>query len=191
MHEKRVQRSFGAAVGAVLLTLALAAAPAQAQAGSGSFELYAGYYSPDSNILDDDVTYGVRAGYRLSDAFAVEGSVGRYEDSQDILGLAQVDFELTLVDASAVWYLNPGSSSEFFIFGGPGWAFADASADFLGVPLDSASDDTLTLHAGLGLNLGLTERVYLRPEARARWFDDSDDAVDVEASLALGFNLGR
>lgn len=191
MQNNRVQRSVGAAVGAVLLTLALAAAPAQAQAGTGSFELYAGYYFPDSDVLDDDVTYGVRGGYRLSDSFGIQGSVGRYEDSENILGLANVNLELTLVDASAVWYFNPGSSSEFFVFGGPGWAFADVNADFLGIPLDSVSDDTFTLHAGLGLNIGLTDRIYLRPDVRARWFDDSNDEVDLEASLAVGFTLGK
>lgn len=164
-----------------VLLVALAPPAASAQAGTGAFELYGGYYFPDEDLLDDDLTYGIRGTYRWTDALAFEATVGRYEED---LGFG-VDFELTLVDFSTAWTLNPGSPTEFAFFAGPGWAFLDVSAPF-GL---SASDDTFTVHAGVDLQIPLSDRIYLRPDARARYFEQSED-VDLEASVAIGFRIG-
>jgi hypothetical protein len=101
--------------------------------------------------------------------------IGRFETE-----VFFIDVELTLVDLSFQWFTNPGSGTEFFLFAGPGWAYVDAAG---------FNDDSLTVHGGLGVKIPLGEKVYLRPDARVRWFDNGGD-TDVEASLAQGFELG-
>jgi hypothetical protein len=188
MSFSRWTRFLAVAAGASCL-LVLAPTPAGAQAGTGAFELYGGYYFPENDVLDDDVTYGLRGTYRWTDAVAFELSVGRYETERGFAGVARLDYELILVDLSAAWTFNPGSPAEIAIFGGPGWAFADASARAVGVGALSASDDSFTLHFGVDLQISLSDRVYLRPDVRARYFDDSED-VDLEASIGIGFRIG-
>lgn len=162
------------------LALVLAAGTASAQAGDVSFELYGGVYSP-SGGLDDELTYGLRGGYRATNAFGLEASVGRFDISQP-----PVELDVILVDLSFKGYLNSGSKAEVFLFGGPGWAFIDANAFGNTV----FSDDSLTLHAGIGVDISLGQHVYLRPDVRGRWFEKSaSNDVDVEASLALGFTF--
>lgn len=173
-------------LGPVVLVLP---SPASAQAGTGAFELYAGYYFPDNDVLDNDLTYGIRGTYHWTDAVASELSVGRYEQSFDFLGVAGIDYELILVDLSTAWTFNPGSKAEFAIFAGPGWAFADASAHAFGVSVASVSDDSFTAHVGADLQIALSDRVYLRPDVRARWFEQGGD-IDYEASIGLGIRFG-
>lgn len=151
-------------------------APAAAQAGTGAFELYAGYYFPSGNAVDDDLTYGIRGTYRWTDAVASELSVGRFDQS-----VSGNDFTLTLVDLSTAWTLNPGSKAEFALFAGPGWAFVDATG---------VSNDSFTLHVGADLQIALSDRVYLRPDVRARWFEVGDNDLDYEASIGLGIRIG-
>jgi len=76
-------------LGLVVLVLP---SPAAAQAGTGAFELYAGYYFPADEGLDDDLTYGIRGTYRWTDAVASELSVGRYERSFAFAGVAGIEF---------------------------------------------------------------------------------------------------
>lgn len=155
---------------------------ATAQPG-GSFELYGGFYLPESDVIDEDLSYGIRAGYRWSERAAFEATLGRFEGDIDF---AAVDFEVTLLDLSLAWTVNPGSGAELALFAGPGWAFVDVSSRAFGL---SASDDSATVHAGANLRFDLSDSVYLRPDARVRYFEESEEA-DFEASLAIGFRFG-
>lgn len=169
----------------------LAPAAASAQAGTGSFELYGGYYSPEDEVIDDDLTFGARGVYSWTDALAFELTAGRFEDEERFDGGGRIDLEYTLVDLSAALSLNPGSPFELSIFGGPGWAFLDfSSRGFATFPPASSSDDSFTLHAGANLQISLSERIYLRPDVRARYFEESED-IDLEASIGLGIRIGR
>lgn len=171
------------------LLLVLASVAAAAQPGGGALEVYAGAYSPDNEALDDGATYGARATYRWSDSVLFELTLGRYEDDDDIPGVASFDFELTLLDLSAARIFNPGSRTELSVFGGPGWAFADATARSGPTGTISRSSDSLTLNFGGGLRISLSDRVYLRPDVRARYFEESE-TVDLEASIGVGFRFG-
>jgi len=187
-----MNRTYRAASIAVLLglaTLLLIPACAAAQAGTGSLELYAGEYFPDQ-ALDNSLTYGVRGAYHWTDSLASEVTVGRLSPSLDFAPGAGIDVHITLVDLSTAWTFNPGHRAEVSLFAGPGWSFFDANAHVGNVTVDSASGDSFTLHAGVGLRIHLSDRVYLRPDVRARWFEKADNSVDYEASLGLGFRLG-
>jgi hypothetical protein len=155
------------ALPACLLAAALAwtAAPAPAaaqQAGTGSFELFGSYLRRDSA---DDSGLGLRAGYRFTDRWAVEGTALRVNDSHDNIWLG---------DLSAKFYLKTGGRTELFALAGPG------SLRFPGGPSET------TVHAGLGAEIALGGRTYLRPEARARWIDEDFD-IDPVLDYSLGF----
>lgn len=148
----------------------------------GSFELYLGSYFPEGEEVDEDLTYGIRAGSRFSDRFGLQGTLGRYETEIDF-----IDLETTFADLSLVWFTNPGHRAEFSIYGGPGWAFLKAEAD----SLEASDGDSLTAHFGAGLNIPLSDRFFLRPEVRARWFEEGGNEIDVEATLACGIKFLR
>ena len=160
---------------ATLLVLSLAAlffgsaSPASAQAGSGALEIYFGQFALDEDY--DDSTYGLRGSYRPTDRIGIEASLGHTD----------LDFDdITFLDLSTKVYLGSGKGkAQVFLFAGPGWA-----------KRDFGNGDVFTANAGLGLDLHLGERVFLRPDLRYRWFDE-DDVIDLELSLSLGFSFGR
>lgn len=172
-----------------LLTLALLVAvgiapPAFAQDRTGgTFELVGGWYMPEASELDDDVTYGLRGGYRFSDSFGFEGSLTIFE--ADIAN-TPIGIDFFLTDASFKWYPGGGrGSNELVVFGGPGWAVIDVD---LGGFFGSVSEDSINAHAGLAGELSVGETVYFRPDVRARWIEETED-IDLETTLALGFRF--
>ena len=51
-------------------------------------------------------------------------------------------------------------------------------------------EDDLTGHLGLGVNIRLSERMYLRPDLRIRWLGSLEDSnADAETSLGLGWRF--
>src|SRR5258708_558959 len=90
--------------------------------------------------------YGVRGGFRFNNVWAVEGSLSRFKDSNVELG-----------DLSAKAYFLHAHRFEMYAVASPG------------LIKSSGENVRLTLHAGIGAEIGLTERVYLRPEVRGRW----------------------
>ena len=187
----RIDRAVSTAVLLGFATLLLIPATAAAQARTGSLEAYAGEYFPDKpDYLKDDLIYGVRGSYSWTGSLASEVSVGRYEQSFHFAPGAGIDLHETLLDLSTAWTFNPASRARFALFAGPGWAFFDATSYNPGMPDDSGSDDSFTLHAGASLRIDLSDRVYVRPDVRARWIDKLDDAIDYEASVGIGIRLG-
>ena len=156
------------AVCAAILTLVGFAAPcalAKTEKGQGELEIYAGWYKPKD--IDGDFTYGLRAGGNVTPRFGIQGSIGHTEPSEKFLGV-DVTFKLTLVDASFEWHVNPEGRGVFTVYGGPAWAFVSASGGG-----GSASDDSFSLHFGVGGKIDASGRVYVRPDARVRWFEKS------------------
>jgi len=191
-----------ALAGAVIFAASLAAtnASADVKSGSGEIEVYAGWLWPDDDpgIDTDDLTYGIRLGYNVTEHFGITGSLGYWEanDSVALLGYNRLEADGLFFDLSFEWIINPDSRAAFLLFGGPGYAsFNGDLVDKTGV-LSTASfdDDVFTAHAGVALRAQVTDRFYLRPDVRVRWNDSdlhSDDAYDWEASLGFGWYLGR
>lgn len=196
------------------LLLVLSTAPAQAQ---GSFGISGGIYQPEEEgdtDLDTTEVFGLRGGYRFRPNLGFEANLSRV-DLADTLPDEDFstpgfdfdfDFEVTNLDLSLQWF--PGGGS-FVVFGGPGVARVkgEVSLTIFGDTF-SGSDSTeiLTAHAGLGYEWQVTDRFFIRPEARVRrYFDDADEedipddeeiifvayeATDYEAGVVFGWRFG-
>ncbi len=190
----------------------LGSATAEAQ---GSFGISGGIYQPeeeDDADLDTTEVIGIHGGYRFRPTLGFEASLSQL-DLADTLSLEDdpipsfdVDFEIdvTNLDLSLQWF--PGGGN-FVVFGGPGFSRIDAEVRviFLGERFtDSDTEDVLTAHLGLGYEWPVTERFFIRPEARVRrYFDDEEEnlddeeildvtyeATDYQASLVFGWRFG-
>lgn len=167
-----------------LFVLALFAPAAQAAEPGHNFSLYAGWFYPEGEALDEDLTYGGAYGYNFSETFGINIQTGFFdvddsinnEDLEDALAGAPLGIDLWLVDFSGVWY--PGGGN-FGVFGGLGWATIDALVHVPGIDNNiEVSDDTFTFHAGLNYQWNVTDTFFIRPEARVRWFDATDAGYD-------------
>ncbi len=182
-------------MGAVILALGFSL---PAKAGDYSLEGFFGYYDP--NAVDDHAeVYGARFGNRTGDNFGWLVSAGVIDLEDDLLDIENDDlrYNLILADFSFQWY--PGGHN-FYLFAGPGFARVDLEADVPGDDNDfEQSDDVFTINGGVGYRWNLGEKWFIRPEAKARWFDGSEfkgsdiDAykgLDREYSLAIGYHWG-
>lgn len=129
---------------ACLLTAGLAFAfspsPAAAQEDRPlSFELFGAYDHRDG--VGDEAA-GARAGFRLTDRWGIEGTLSRLSDD---------GVEVWMADLSGKLYLGNAGRAGLFLLAGPG-----------GIRVDGFEE--LTFHAGLGAEVPLGERVYLRPD---------------------------
>jgi hypothetical protein len=200
-------------LGALLIAgLFLGSVTAEAQ---GSFGISGGIYQPeeeDDADLDTTEVFGIHGGYRFRPNLGFEASLSRV-DLADTLSLEDdpipsfdIDFEIdvTNLDLSLQWF--PGGGN-FVVFGGPGFSRIDAEVRviFLGERFsDSDTEDVLTAHVGLGSEWPITDRFFIRPEARVRrYFDDEEatpddeeildvtyEATDYQASLVFGWRFG-
>jgi outer membrane protein with beta-barrel domain len=151
-------------------------AGARAQSGASHFEIFGGEYRPQH--LDDQLTYGIRASRQISGPISIELSVGRLE-FQEHPG----EVDSTLVDLSLKAYLTPAGKARYFLVAGPGRAFVHASV----IQPDVLSEDTFTTHVGAGVDLWLSDRLYLRPDVLGRWYKTSEGSnVDWQITFALG-----
>lgn len=184
---------------------------AQAQAHLG---LLAGGYQPDEDDESEaDITllYGLEGGWRFNSRFGLSASVSRvdlaeafgFDDFGDLPFSPDIALDLTNLDLSFEWYPAGGN---FVILGGPGLSRLEFDIDGFG-PVDepfsfSETEELLSVHLGLGYQWNLTDRLSLRPEARARRiFDDEEDnfddeveifydATDLEARVTLSYRFG-
>ena len=167
--------------------LAFSLTPA-VRAGEVNLEISTGiFYSElDGGFLGDQAAIGFRGGYRFTDRWALQGSISRVELFDYGQSFVNFDGNATFFDVSGMFYLNPRSRAEVFVYGGIGAASFDLEVGgiFLGAP------GTFTTHLGIGLNIRLTKLLYLRPDIRARWLGNfAGGAVDTESSIALGWRF--
>jgi hypothetical protein len=193
----------------VALALGMESAPAWAQT---YFGVSGGIYEPAEESAEGNAqVYGIRAGHRLNSSFGVEAALSRSDltdtlPKNDVPDFPSLDFKFELqlfnLDVSAQWYPR---ETGFVVFGGGGMSRLEArfTSSIFGESFsDTSARNIFTAHAGVGYEWGLGEHLFVRPEARYRYFF-SDDKVDQgdnltviydnsgpEASLVLGWRLG-
>ena len=111
--------------------------------------------------------YGLRGGYRFNNVWALEGSAEHIDEG----------FTNWFVDLSAKAYLIDSKRFELYGVAGPGLFRVSAFGE---------SDNQATVHAGLGAEIGLNDRLYLRPEIRSHWTPDDLKFHDGLVSYSLG-----
>lgn len=152
---------------ATLFSLAVASpASAQSEVRSPSFDFFGARTTRGDSFHTE--SYGVRGGFRFNNVWALEGSLSRSNGSNSWDG-----------DAAVKAYFLHADRFELYAVASPGLIKA------------SGENPKLILHAGLGAEIGLTPRIYLRPEVRGRWLDQGlkDDNSRVDYSLGLGWRF--
>jgi hypothetical protein len=173
-----------------LVLVALSAPPVSAdEEPRSSFEL--SLTDALATLLDDDERLATFRGvHRFRPRWAAEAALGiddaRFSDEWQL-------------DLSIRYTFLRTRRLDFFVLGGPGYSWHDASFatvltdpdGFPAVLTREAREDSATVHLGFGLEIDLTDRLYLRPEVRHRWllassfFDDED--TDLGVSLGWRF----
>lgn len=155
---------------ACALSILSSSAAAQTEDHGPAFDIFGGYLG--SSGSGHPRTFGIRGSYRFTDVWAVEAAFAKV----DIGG--QVWFG----DVSAKAYLVDTSRFEVYALGGPGRFRSRFFADTF---------NQNTVHLGLGAEIGLGARAYLRPEIRERWATDEItwDARLTEYTLGVGWKF--
>lgn len=193
---------------ASLGTLALYAvpAPAQVQPNTSEIHVYAGQLIGDDLTdtavsgqtpeLDDDITYGIRYGYNVTDTWGLELSVGYTPTSVTRLAAGDIDLDLTTLDLDAVWNFNTSTRFVPYLLAGVGYARAELDRPIQGIvsgqPVSIDDDSGFTLNAGFGAKYFATDRFLIWAEGRYRYVDGLVDAFDdslntFEPSLGVGW----
>lgn len=172
-----------------MLTIALLATftASAAHAGEGRFEFHGGVFSATGSSDSSSFSYGARGGYRFNERWALEGSVSRAELFEIEIFTFDVDASVTTFEVSVQRFLNPGKKAEVYLVAGPGRTTYDI--DINGISI-ATYDDAFSFHFGVGTQIALGEKVYLRPDLRARWLDQPGADVGLEASIAVGWRFG-
>jgi hypothetical protein len=161
----------------IAVALALLAVPfsasAQTDTRGASFELFGALVRPvDSDSDLETEAFGLRGGFRFNNVFALEGSLSRLNEDVD------------------VWF-GDLSFNAFFIHSDRFEVYGLAGPGYYRVSDDGEGLNDLTVHAGLGAEISLGERTYLRPEVRGRWLAEElrfDEGL-VDYSLSFGWRF--
>jgi outer membrane beta-barrel protein len=191
-----------------LAALALSALPAYAQVQPGTSEVhvYAGYLTGDDLTdtaisgrtpeLDDDITYGIRYGYNVTENWGLELSLGYTPTEATNLSTANVDVDVTTLDLDAVYHFATGNRFVPYLLAGVGYASADLDAPINGLAgnqqVSIGDDSGFTLNAGVGAKYFATDRLLFWAEGRYRYVDGIVDAFDdslntFEPSIGIGY----
>lgn len=189
----------------LILALSLGSAPGWAQS---SFGVSAGTYEPMDDEADGRANvFGIHVGHRLKayPAFGVEAGLS-WSDLTDLFPVEQdpvpgldiqIKAQLFNLELSGQWFPQ-GNGLVVFAGGGMSRAETQLRLTSAGERLEATSTSTIfTAHAGVGYEWGLGGRLFVRPEARYRYyFSDTEpghdlsidfDASGPEANLVLGW----
>lgn len=193
-----------------LAALALSALPASAQVQPRTSEVhvYVGHLVGDDLTdtaisgqtpeLDDDLTYGIRYGYNVTQNWGIELSLGFTPTEVTNLATSNIDVDVTTLDLDAVYQFSTGNRFVPYVLAGIGYANADLDrpiTGFAGGQQVSIGDDSgFTLNAGLGAKYFATDRLSIWAEGRYRYVDGLvaafDDSLNTfEPRIGIGYSF--
>jgi hypothetical protein len=197
-----------AAMSLIVLMFLGGALPTHAEVRDGSFdlELYGGWYDPGPGALPGEPTAGARFGYDVTPRFFVQGTLGftNFETAVESGGNAgTIDLDLWTMDFGFGYHLTEGTSVTPEVHAGFGGGFGSIGGDLqiddtdlcgvagCRVQFENLSENSFTLHGGVGVRIDLGDLLYLRPVVQTRWFSARDrNKWDMEYSVSLGFKFG-
>jgi hypothetical protein len=158
-----------------LLACALLALPlasnAQDEPRGASFQVFGGasaLYSSTNGLSLRTESTGVSGGFSLTRVWTLEAGLSR----------SGSDNPAWNGEISAKAYLYQADRFRLFGLVGPGIRRQDVAG---------RSTDMTTVHAGIGGEIGLSARTYLRPEVRARWPTSHFNERTRSTDYTLGF----
>jgi outer membrane beta-barrel protein len=193
-----------------LAALAVSALPAyaQVQPRTSEVQVYVGdligddltdtAISGQTPELDDDLTYGIRYGYNVTENWGVELSLGFTPTEVTNLSTADIDVDVTTLDLDAVYHFSTGNRFVPYLLAGVGYANADLDAPITGLvggqQVSIGDDSGFTLNAGLGAKYFATDRLSVWAEGRYRYVDGLvnafDDSLDTfEPRIGIGYRF--
>lgn len=125
--------------------------------------------------------YGIQTRLRISDTFAIEGSLDYYSEN---IG-SNVEMTIYPLQASLLIYLIPSRVLEVYILGGAGWY--NYEIDTLN---KDESGQEFGWHGGAGLELPLTEYFSVHGDLRWVYFKPEIEASDYDDWSGLWTNIG-
>ena len=111
---------------------------------------------------------GPARGFHLTRIWAVEAHLSQSRHDRLLLN----------GEVSAKAYLFQADRFRFFALAGPGIQYEYIAGD---------TGISSTVHAGIGAEIDLTAKTYLRPEVRAGWYGDHLGGEDYTLDYTLGF----
>ena len=134
-----------------------------------SLDLFGSYLTAHADgDSSSEESLGLRGSYRFTSIWAVEGALSRLDDDGE---------DAWIGDLSAKAYFLNSNRLDLYALAGAGL-------------FRVVGEEETTLHLGLGAEIPLGDRAYLRPEARGRLLLDNLDAVTfVDYSLGVGWRF--
>ena len=173
-----------------------------ALAGEANFEIAAGaYVSGTTGFVGEEGILGLRGGYRFTERWGLQGSLSRVDLFDAVSPFVDVDGDATFFDVSGMFFITPRRRAELFVYGGVGYARFDVDVAPIRLDLPHVGrirlpgfgftvEDDFTGHLGLGVNIRLSEKMYLRPDIKVRWLGSLESGTaDAEPSLGLGWRF--
>jgi hypothetical protein len=153
----------------LILFLGSSAAQAQEEHRGFSLDLFGSYFTAEADgDTANEESWGLRGSYRFTNVWALEAALSTVRED---------DVNAYFGDVSLKAYLVDTSRFEGYLLGGAG-------------SLKVEDEEETTLHLGLGAEIFLGERAYLRPEVRGHWFKEDVDAVTfLDYSLGVGLRF--
>lgn len=191
-----------------LLALASASALAEIRANTHELHGYVGALWGDDLTdraiggsrpeMDDEVVYGIRWAYHVTDTWGFESSLGYSPTAATGLEGRDIDLDLVTLDVNGVYHFHNGTRFIPYITGGVGYAWADLDQRIEGTVNEQAvslsDDSSFSLNAGAGVKYFATDQLIIRLDARYRYIDSLVDRFDdslstVEATLGIGWRF--
>lgn len=157
-----------------------------------SVEVAIGPLHEGSLLAGDELILALRATWRFSNPWAIELAVGEHREDRFR------DAEATTVELGLRRSLVRNDVVDFFVYGGAG--YADGVLDVWFQPPgpqgilvhQHAEEDSWTGHLGLGVEISLGERWFLRTDLRERYLGEIellDTVLEREATISWGWRF--
>jgi opacity protein-like surface antigen len=188
---------FLSAVCFALLTL-LAVAPAAWAAGKEKeAEFWVGYYDPKPSSLDSDTSFGGRTLMAVSPTVAFGMEVGYVSTRGDATSggtTGSVKWSSIFIDFISDFRLTHGKKVVPVFTLGLGTSIGNAdtslSGPISGVSISDLDTTSLSAQVGFGVKIDVSQKMFLRPAVRGRWFRArSEDDWDTEYLVGLGWRF--
>jgi outer membrane beta-barrel protein len=181
---------------------------AQEQVNTQSVQIYGGELFGDDLTktpvsgriprLDDNITFGARYSYNVTDFWGIQLSAGYTPTRVSRVVSGDSDLGLTTIDLDAVWNITPEFPIVTYALAGAGYGWAQLNSPIVGQvhggPVSIHDSNDFTLNAGLGAKYYVTNNLFVDLEARYRYLNrllntSGQSLNTVETTLGFGWRF--